>query len=211
MVICCISDTHQQHSLLNIPDCDVVVHAGDFTRIGSIADTKSFMVWFENLPAKHKIFCSGNHDFLDYRDPVLFKEVLKEYPGITYLRDEGVTISGLKFWGRPWTPTFGSWAFMADPATPKMLKTLSIIPADTDVLLTHGPAFGLLDKLSYGASVGCQDLLLELPRFKQLKALISGHIHEAYGHVNLNGIHYVNASVLNAQYCLANKPVIIHI
>ena len=96
-----ISDTHNQHSKVIIEPTDVLLHAGDYTSIGRIHEVKDFLEWFSIQPAKHKIFISGNHDFLDYETPSLFKEILKEYPNIIYLRDELIEIEGISIWGVP--------------------------------------------------------------------------------------------------------------
>lgn len=204
--ICCISDTHCKHNEIIIPKADILLHAGDFSSTGLEWETKDFMHWFSKQPAKHKIFISGNHDFLDEENPELFKELLKEYPDITYLRDEGVEVEGIKIWGRPTTPWFHSWAFNVHRGTPKMKSTLSIIPKDTDILLTHGPAAGILDKCKHGERVGCEDLLNELDRIKP-KYCIFGHIHEDHGRKEVNGIIHLNVSSLNERYQYTNLPV----
>lgn len=208
--ICCISDTHAQHSNVIIPECTVLLHAGDFTRLGSLADTKSFMEWFSKQPAKHKIFVSGNHDFLDYREPALFKELLKEFPGITYLRDEGCEVEGLKIWGRPWTPEYGGWAFGLDPQSPKMLASLSVIPSNIDILLTHGPAYKILDLTKRKENMGCEDMLAELDRIKP-RYVVCGHCHEGHGYLEKDGVTHINASILDEHYQVKNKPIFIDI
>lgn len=204
MKICAISDTHGKHDKLKISECDILLHAGDFTGSGQVWETKSFLEWFSKQDAKYKIFCSGNHDFLDEENPRMFKLMLDEYPDITYLRDEMVEVEGLKIYGRPWTPTFYNWAFMADRGSPKMASTLSIIPSKIDILLTHGPAKGILDSVR-GEQVGCEDLLNELERI-QPKYMIFGHIHEESGEKEVNGIKHINASVLNDFYRLKFIP-----
>lgn len=206
MKITCISDTHNRHSEILIEPTDILLHAGDFSGQGTIAETKSFMDWFSKQPAKHKIFISGNHDWLDYENPSLFKEMLKEYPDIIYLKDEMVEVEGLKIWGRPVTPEFCGWAFMADRGSPKMLSTLYIIPKDIDILLTHGPAFGINDEVNED-HVGCEDLLNELDRIKP-KILVCGHLHSAHNIKEVNGTKHINAAMLNDRYKLVFSPTI---
>jgi 3',5'-cyclic AMP phosphodiesterase CpdA len=48
---------------MNIPDGDVIIHAGDFTEAGTKAETLNFLSWFKSLPHPHKILVAGNHDF----------------------------------------------------------------------------------------------------------------------------------------------------
>ena len=58
----CLSDTHSYHGMHAVPDGDVFIHAGDWTRDGEQETIASFSSWLSNLPHKHKIVISGNHD-----------------------------------------------------------------------------------------------------------------------------------------------------
>jgi len=60
----CMSDTHSltSHIRLQIPDGDVFVHAGDFTRTGALEQVKEFNSWIAKLPHKYKIVIAGNHE-----------------------------------------------------------------------------------------------------------------------------------------------------
>lgn len=205
MIFCAISDTHNKHNELKIPKCDVLMHAGDFSGMGRLAETKAFLEWFSKQESKHKILISGNHDFMDQTDPHMFKFLLEEYPNITYLRDEGHTINGIKIWGRPWTPEFYDWAFMKPRGSAAMRSTLDVIPADIDILLTHGPAAGILDVTIRSESVGCYDLLESLERIKP-RVMVFGHIHHSSGIKEVNGTKHVNAAVLNDHYQNTFEP-----
>jgi len=77
------------------------------------------------------------------------------------------------------------------------------IPENIDVLITHGPPFGILDKTVRGEKVGCQDLLAAIKRIKP-KFHIFGHIHEDYGTVTKDETTFVNASLLNERYYYTN-------
>ena len=55
-----------------------------------------------------------------------------------------------------------------------------MIPLDTDVLITHGPPFGILDRCYDDQRVGCEELLKAVKRVKP-KLHVFGHIHENYG------------------------------
>jgi len=69
----CMSDTHSLTSHINtpIPDGDVFVHAGDFTRAGRPTEVQEFNTWLGKLPHKHKIVIAGNHELCF--DPALAK------------------------------------------------------------------------------------------------------------------------------------------
>jgi len=109
MKIVCISDTHEKHRLLKVPDGDMLIHSGDFTMLGDRKWVEDFNEWLGELPHKHKIVIPGNHDFgfeVDYRR-IITPEQVKEYEGLltncVYLNDSGITIEGLNIWGKSCT------------------------------------------------------------------------------------------------------------
>ena len=54
--ICCISDTHEKHERLKIPDdIDILIYAGDFTNWNTSKEgaVNSFLNWFKNQKAKY--------------------------------------------------------------------------------------------------------------------------------------------------------------
>ena len=59
--IVCISDTHCAE--IDVPDGDILLHAGDLTYMGKPDELRVVMDWLSSLPHKHKIFIAGNHDF----------------------------------------------------------------------------------------------------------------------------------------------------
>jgi len=71
----CMSDTHSltSHIKQAIPEGDVFIHAGDFTRCGSVSEVRDFNNWIQKLPHKHKIVIAGNHE-LSF-DPALQGDV----------------------------------------------------------------------------------------------------------------------------------------
>jgi len=81
------------------------------------------------------------------------------------------------------------------------------IPADTEILLSHGPPYGILDKTRGGVNAGCHALL---KRISEVKPLVSqfGHIHETYGWQCKEGTLFINASTCNMHY-KADNPVFV--
>ena len=57
-----ISDTHNLHRTLHMPEGDILVHAGDFTNNGTQKEIKDFDTWLAGLDYQHKILVPGNHD-----------------------------------------------------------------------------------------------------------------------------------------------------
>lgn len=205
-----ISDTHGKHEYLTskaynniLGSGDVLVHAGDCTNVGKVGEIKDFLDWFSNTDYTHKIFIAGNHDF----GFELVHDIAPEYKqkGVHYLFDSEVVIDGVKFYGSPWQPEFYDWAFNL-PRGEKLAEKWSLIPGNTDVLITHGPAYGMLDWVPSNQRVGCQDLFHRVMEV-QPKIHVCGHIHCAYGQKYFNGVEFLNAAVLNERYQHENKPI----
>ena len=105
-----ISDTHNQHNKIEIPEGDIIIHCGDVSGRGDRREVESFLDWFSALPHKHKIMIPGNHDFFFEKDYDTAKNMV-DSRGITCLIDSEVEIEGIRFWGSPITPWFNNWAF----------------------------------------------------------------------------------------------------
>lgn len=204
--VVCISDTHGLHrSMPPIPAGDLLLHAGDLTNHGELSQVRDLNDWFGELPHPHKVVIAGNHDFSfdNYRR----REAEAVLTNVTYLRDQSVTVEGLKIYGSPWQPWFHDWAFNRRRG-PDIAMVWELIPDDTDILLTHGPAHGIGDRCVDGSLVGCEDLLLELHRI-QPKLHVFGHIHEAHGQFEGDGWTAVNASINTLRYQPTNLPIVI--
>lgn len=208
MKLITISDTHNLHPYMQkLPDGDVLIHSGDSTMGGSIPEITRFLVWFGGQPHKHKVMISGNHDFgFENKNRDILENIAREN-GITYLRDSGTEINGLRFWGAPWTPWFHDWAFNLERGGKEIIEKWSRIPDDTNILITHGPARGILDRTKYGDHAGCEKLLERISQLKHLKYHIFGHIHEGHGVREVDGITHVNACTCTAKYAPINTPI----
>lgn len=205
MKFVCISDTHGQHHQLMLPKGDVIIHAGDLSRRGEESEVFDFLNWFSELDFKYKILIAGNHDF--YFERKSNSEINKILPkNVRYLCDSGTSIDQLKIWGSPITPWFYDWAFNRDRGE-QIARHWDLIPSETDILITHGPVSGRLDKTRDGRSVGCKDLLIKVNELKP-KFHICGHIHEAYGQISDSETKFINASVLDEKYVLRNEPIL---
>jgi Icc-related predicted phosphoesterase len=82
-----------------------------------------------------------------------------------------------------------------------------MIPENTDLLITHGPPFGILDQLADETHIGCKDLLNRVYQLR-LKAHVFGHVHESFGSINRRGIQFINACMTNENYELIHRPVV---
>ena len=210
MRVVCISDTHERHRSLNLPEGDLLIHAGDITYSGEAHAIKDFLDWFEVQPHPHKVFIAGNHDFLfESIHRVMGHHCDFEKAKITYLNDSRAEIDGLKIWGSPWTPTFGSWAFMKNRGD-EIAEVWNKIPYDTDILITHGPPKGVLDMTPRGQEAGCWDLMAKVRLIKP-KLHVFGHIHGGYGIQEKWGTKFVNASICDEDYDATHSPIVVDI
>ena len=217
MKICCISDTHGSHHQLDMTQykADMLVFAGDWTRGRDLAlgETEDFLDWLDEQPYKHKVVIAGNHEVTVERYEEDFNTLIAAYPDITYLNNESATIDGIKFYGSPYSNEFCNWAFMEEEVL--LIDIWDKIPDDTNVLITHGPAYGCNDLVnnfySRDPHVGSQSLSYRKKELKDLKVHISGHIHEAYGINTTGDTINVCPSILNEKYQLTNKPIIVEV
>lgn len=205
MKIVALSDTHGKHEQLQVPEGDVLLFAGDCSSRGYEWEVLSFLKWFAAQPHAHKIMIAGNHDFLFEEDAKRSTELIPE--GVTYLNDSGIQVMGVSVWGSPVSPRFFDWAFNRDRG-PQIEKYWQQIPNGTDILITHGPPVGILDRTTQGDSTGCEDLMRHVERVRP-KLHVFGHIHEGYGMVEKNGTCFVNACNLDERYRMRNLAVVI--
>ena len=208
MRLVCLSDTHSLHwQIPNIPDGDVLIHAGDSLGQGTLENVADLNDWFGTLPHRHKIVIAGNHDWAFQETPQAARAMLT---AAIYLEDSGVEIEGFRFWGSPWTPTFMDWAFMLDRGEP-LFQKWEATPDNANVLVTHGPPKGIGDLATLGfrcQNVGCSHLLNRIHELS-LKAHIFGHIHEGYGEYRLADTRLINASTCTERYELINPPIVL--
>ncbi len=204
MRIVCISDTHTAHDQIIVPDGDLLIHAGDISGVGRPEEITRFNDWLGTLPHPHKVMIAGNHDLLFESEPTWARSLITH---ATYLEDSSIEIAGLKIWGSPITPWFMDWAFNRQRGE-DIQKHWELIPTDIDILITHGPPYGILDQTFDGRSVGCQGLGEVITQI-QPKLHVFGHIHEAYGQYQTAGTHYVNACIMDLRYRPIHLPVVL--
>lgn len=231
MVIAALSDTHNQHFSRQCQPTyclgtgyteptDILVHAGDFTVRGRLGEVHSFSEWIKEMAPEFKavVFIAGNHDASSMVQPDEFKSYFKDIPNCYYLQDSGVEIDGVKFWGAPSSTYVAldgrtrkldqSWAFGRRPE--RLKDYWKLIPDDTDVLITHSPAFSIGDKHKTH-NFGCPDLLTRIQEV-QPKLHIFGHIHSGRGSYEIGKTKSINVAMLDDNYRMqADTPTYISI
>jgi len=214
MRIVCISDLHQSE-FPEIPDADLLIIAGDLCcGYNQPYDNrpinwlyKAFLPWIEQISKKMKIVgVAGNHDWPFFCRQTEIDEILKN-ASWTYLQDSYCYLNGLKIWGTPWTPVFHDWAFNLHEEYLK--DKFEQIHLDTNILISHGPPYGLCDLNQSNQKCGSTSLRERIKKVKP-QLVVCGHIHEGYGHAEIGKTKIINCSLMNANYENKNKPVVVN-
>jgi Icc-related predicted phosphoesterase len=218
MKVTCISDLHGQLPR-NIAPCDLLLVAGDvcpnINPVGSGADIEyqrqwledCFAPWLNSVPSKETVMVFGNHDFIAERAFGIIPPLKARI-----LQDSGVEVLGKKIWGTPkCCMPFKRWAFTA--TEDEIKETLSNIDPMTEIVLSHGPAYGILDNVSGYGPVGSKALYNCLKWGLNPRLAVVGHIHEQHGvdSRSINGTTVVNASLLDDRYEMVYDPVTLEI
>lgn len=211
--IVAVSDLHERWLQVQIPKCDLMIVAGDITFAGDLTKIQDFNNWAFGLQDSGNVgevvVIAGNHDRTAATDPETWRTLL---PDVIYLQDEATEVLGLSIYGSPWSPSFfrQNWVFNADRGV-EIRAHWQKIPENLDILVTHGPPYGIGDRvLRNYEHVGCHDLR-ETILAKKPRVHISGHIHSGYGMGMLGTTFCINASTCNESYQPVNPPVIFEI
>lgn len=202
--VVCLSDTHGKHGLLDVPDGDLLIHCGDMTKHGTAAEVGEFNDWLGTLPHRWKVLVAGNHDEAFQYEPERARALVTN---AVYLQDSETTAGGFRIWGSPWQPAFNDWFFNLPRGAP-LKEKWDLIPQGIDILVTHGPPHGILDEVSSGLRVGCEDLLAAVRRVRP-RLHVFGHIHSSPGKVVREGIVFGNAAICDDSYRAARKPLLL--
>ncbi|CAE6437218.1 unnamed protein product [Rhizoctonia solani] len=228
----CVSDTHKK--TIPLVDGDILIHAGDFTTFSN--GYKAALDWIKELRHPQKVLIAGNHEYnLDLKcrseiygrggsqmaaeldeDRRMLTDQSATDANLTYLEVSSADIPGEsgKKWsihGSPYTPEYGTMGF----SYPRSVENTmwSNVPQSTEILVTHGPPFGILDLARYGKShVGCPGLShTVLHRLPHVRLHVYGHIHESRGveiHQGSAGqdIVFVNAACRDLKH---PQPIIV--
>ena len=213
MKIWFISDTHNEHAQLIVPNVDLVIHCGDESESGepwtNEPESRRFFEWYSALDIPTKIFVPGNHS------TAIEKGLIRaeDYPKVTFLIHSQHQWNGLQIFGTPYTPKFFDWAYMRERSDLDIVW--QSIPDDIDILVTHGPPKGILDvtrdmDTRKPVHVGSKSLRRHvLDRIKP-KVHAFGHIHDEraftnYGTVTRDQTQFINCSCCDISGRLKNN------
>ena len=231
MKIFAISDMHGNLDGLDPSGCDVVVVAGDFSKLSGggkwhLYDQKKwiqtkFFNWTDQYPDIKFVVVPGNHDMcLDPSKIAAIHDVdlrISWPDNVSLLIDSSVTVGDKVFYGSPWVPIISyRWAFEAEHDD--LIKVFSRIPDRVDVLITHapphiGPTSGIDRPLQRGGheAFGSHELASAIaerrPRFS-----LCGHIHSgAHDATQFCGTVIRNVSRVDENYEIAYEPAVFEI
>ena len=218
LTVTLISDTHAKHNRLrhDLPGGDLLIHAGDFMTSGyHVHEARNFFEWYDKIVTYDtKVFIAGNHDRIMQLEVEQMRGELTGYKSIDYLEDEQMSLDRgneagetVHIYGSPWQPEFFQWAYNLPRSGDELKSKWAAIPDNTDILVTHGPAWGFVDDVEgrRGQHLGCELLTERIKAFRP-KIHVCGHIHSGYGHYFDGHTHFFNAAVLNERYEYAHTP-----
>jgi len=197
MKIMATADMHGD--LPKVPKCDLLLIAGDICPTSNHAPgyqrqwlNHKLRRWINRGYAEHVVAVAGNHDRV-----FALGEPPEAMPW-TYLEGEEATVCGLRIWGGPWTPPIHDfWVFQADQEQAR--QRWARIPEGLDILISHGPPYGILDEDENDEPQGDKALRDAILRARP-KMVVFGHIHTTQAIVERDGIIYANVSLLDHDY-----------
>jgi Icc-related predicted phosphoesterase len=205
LIIVCLSDTHELHREVDVPNGDILLHAGDFTMFSRSARAiLDFNEWLGLLPHSHKIIIPGNHEFFLEADPSR-RRLIKN---ATVLIDEAISVSGVKIWGTPTTPLYGGAFGRSSPSD--RARIYARMPPDVDIVISHGPPLGILDATPGTRLSGCAELLHVIKQLKP-KLHVFGHIHGSHGVASDEHTTFVNAALLGIHGDIDKSPIVLRL
>jgi hypothetical protein len=165
-----MGDTHGQHRTLDIPIGDFLIHVGDFTLFNRSRDeVRDFNQCLLDLPHRRKILIPGIYDF-NFSDPKWRKLI----SAATLLLNEGVELDEIRIWGSPLTPS--NFEIFRATSEADCGRIFSRIPAQTDLVISHGPPQGVLDIAGSGnRHQGCPHLLAAIRHVRLAAPCVRAH------------------------------------
>lgn len=204
-----LSDTHGMTLAEKMPSqsADLCIHCGDLTEESKLDEFRATLELLRAIEAPLKLVIAGNHDFT--LDTPSFKRKIKEArPNLEpelaakvygdyeeagrllldakrddiHFLDEGphqfALQNGAKLtvYASLYTLSLGDWGFQYRPYQGHKFS----IEEGTDLVITHGPPRGILDRTNSRERAGYPDLFAAVALAKP-RVHCFGHIHEGWG------------------------------
>jgi predicted phosphohydrolase len=189
-----LSDTHNQHDRITVPDGDVLLHLGDVADKGQLTHIRSFAPWFSQLPHGSKFIIPGNHDrVLGSPDAINLAEEYQNIERCKLLLDETVTVHNIRIHGTSWDSS--EWEdFSAWPAD-------STVSPPIDILLTH------LGPYHVRSNGGSRALLQQVVQ-RRIPLHLFGHFHYGRGSETHQGTTFINCATTGNDSKTLAPPVV---
>lgn len=202
-----ISDTHTMHRSLSLPGGDILIHCGDMLDLfdRDTAALTDIDGWFGRQDYQTILVTGGNHDLAL---ETALTRTKQPFRNARYMQDERLTVEGLEIYAAPWVPELASHAFYLDDDA--LRDKWAAIPADLDILITHVPPTGILDRSSRGHSHGCPHLAAEIERIAP-RLHCFGHVHASAGQARIGDTLFVNASSAISGERDVRAPLVIEV
>lgn len=200
-MILALSDTHGLLPDLDLSGIDRILLAGDVCPTNNHSEQyqrrwleRNFSAWIEHL--KLPVYLAlGNHDFVDD-----FAAPPNLHYGTQTIVDDILLSS--------WVPQFFDWAWMAEEH--ELARRFDDVLAQgcPPIWVTHGPPYGVCDEVR-GTHRGSKALLNAI-ELHSPELVVCGHLHEGAASGTIGTTRIINASILDDNYRLARRPVVIH-
>lgn len=153
-------------------DVDLVIGAGDFARKHEgLARTIAAL---QSIQTPTVLIPGNNETDADLR------AACAAWPAATILHGDAIEVAGLTIFGFGCgVPPIGlDWSF--DLTEDQARRRLARCPEGADVLLTHSPPHGHVDRISDGRSIGSEAVLEALEKTSP-RLVVCGHVHDCWG------------------------------
>ena len=164
------------------PAAQILIHSGNFTLSGSLEEHVAFNSWLASVSPLYpvRIVILGSKDVKQLGTQwAKYREVLSAATHV--LINEQATVLGIKVYGAGWVPGIKSNNTLRPGAPASTSLKYDAIPAGIDVLVTHGPRHGVLDKVGGVREHWGSQELGEAIRRVQPGLHLHGHIKEGRG------------------------------
>ncbi|MCS7144695.1 MAG: metallophosphoesterase [Archaeoglobaceae archaeon] len=162
------SNTKNLEEILKKIEFDLLLIAGDLTHF-----RKQDVITIDDLISKYAPECYAVHGNCDPQEILSY-----ELNSINFIHGKSLslddfTVHGIG--GSLRTP-FGTPSEYTEKDYEEILKSFKF--SDLNILVSHSPAKGILDKTKYGEHIGSEAIRKNIDKFQ---IALTGHVHESFG------------------------------
>ncbi|MCX8172608.1 MAG: metallophosphoesterase family protein [Archaeoglobaceae archaeon] len=162
------SNTKNLEEILKSAEFDLLLISGDLTHF-----KKQDVVVIDEIISRYTTECYAVHGNCDHKEILSYELNAIDFIHGRSLELDRFTLYGIG--GSLKTP-FGTPSEYAEEDYEKIFKSFKF--SEFNILLSHSPAKGILDKTNYGEHIGSETIRRYLEKFR---IAITGHVHESFG------------------------------